>query len=44
MGAEEEAADGGGDKRMEWMESRVCTTLKVKKEKFTDLCQDEDGM
>ena len=46
MGAEDEAAaeGGGGDKRLEWMENRVVTTLKVKKEKFKELMGDEVGM
>eukprot|EP00656_Telonema_subtile_P018044 TRINITY_DN1972_c0_g1_i3.p1 TRINITY_DN1972_c0_g1~~TRINITY_DN1972_c0_g1_i3.p1 ORF type:complete len:685 (+),score=227.02 TRINITY_DN1972_c0_g1_i3:219-2273(+) len=42
MGAEED--NDGGDGRQDWMEGRVCTTLKVKKEKFKELAADEEGM
>ena len=37
-----DAEASAGDKRHEWMQTRVALTLKVKQEKFTELLGDEE--
>ena len=38
-----EGEQSSGDKRVEWLSNRVCITLKVKPDKFSDLHADEEG-